>query len=180
MRRAPTLYSPQLGVEGSHEQIRVRLLDGHRRADLQHVRGGPVDLDQDSGSAHSVRDLGRRAVASQALIASMRKLLIAVHTVARNRAPFVPHVEEVSRLQPAPKPSTERRSQRSTHDPRAAKSHVIGEKETARARENGPGKAALPLPRKTVSQVRRLMLNACRIADGCPFRAATTGNYVSS
>ena len=34
--------------------------------------------------------------AKVALIASMRKLLIAVHTVARNRAPFVPHVEEIS------------------------------------------------------------------------------------
>lgn len=34
--------------------------------------------------------------AKVALIASMRKLLIAVHTVARNREPFVPHVEGVS------------------------------------------------------------------------------------
>jgi transposase len=34
--------------------------------------------------------------AKVALIASMRKLLIAVHTVARNRQPFVPRVEGVS------------------------------------------------------------------------------------
>jgi hypothetical protein len=51
-----TLQPLQLGIEGIHQQIRVCFLDGHRRSNLQHIRGGPVDPDQDSGLAHSVRD----------------------------------------------------------------------------------------------------------------------------